>query len=44
MIEYVDLNTGFALMGFQDYSEFKRVKQLCIDKLETMPMLVSSVS
>lgn len=33
-MEYVDLNTGFALMGFPDYKEFKRVKQLCIDKLK----------
>lgn len=35
-MEYVDLNTGFALMDFpdSDYREFKRVKQLCIDKLK----------
>ncbi|WP_162055033.1 hypothetical protein [Pontibacter pamirensis] len=33
-MEYVDLNTGFALMGFPDYREFKRAKQLCIDKFK----------
>ncbi|WP_162055134.1 hypothetical protein [Pontibacter pamirensis] len=33
-MEYVDLNTGFALMGFLDCWEFKRVKQQCIDKFK----------
>lgn len=36
MINYVDLNTGFALMGFPDHREFKRVKQLCIEKLKSI--------
>lgn len=36
MMEYVDLNTGFALLGFPDYNEFKRVKQLCTDKLKSI--------
>ncbi|PRX96962.1 hypothetical protein CLV24_1781 [Pontibacter ummariensis] len=31
-MEYVDLNTGFYLMGFPDYGEFKRIKQLCQDR------------
>ncbi|MBJ6120067.1 hypothetical protein JAO76_17810 [Pontibacter sp. BT310] len=31
-MEYVNLQTGFALMGFADHRELKRVKQLCHDR------------
>lgn len=35
-MEYVNLQTGFALMGFSDYPEYKRVKQLCQEKNKAM--------
>ncbi|PRY10331.1 hypothetical protein CLV24_11459 [Pontibacter ummariensis] len=31
-MEFVDLETGFGLLGFADYAEFKRVRQLCQEK------------
>ncbi|MBC5994011.1 hypothetical protein [Pontibacter cellulosilyticus] len=31
-MEYVALETGFAVLGFEDYKEFKRVLQLCKEK------------
>jgi hypothetical protein len=31
-MEYVDLESGFALIGFAEYREYKRVKQLCVER------------
>ncbi|MBC5992432.1 hypothetical protein [Pontibacter cellulosilyticus] len=28
----MDLETGFAVLGFDDYQEFRRVRQLCEEK------------